>query len=505
LPIAIAGPSAHSEAGAGSRSQAGGLQLWIPEPDECTHFKEGDEREFAALLSEIRGESGAGLGTFLLFFQRAGALARFKNILLATASTFPLTGECAGSGISWSIVSRLVDQFGEYHFVEGRFISSTRFEPLLDVAELASDEGTLVKPQVLFKERRDTASEHRVEDRPGRGEVAFCALWRALPSDSDRVWMLQLTLNDGGRPIEIPIACTFDPCNDRDISRDVVKTLLDEWRIDEPAGWKLAEFISGCRNNRFRNRVVRTEIFRFGLDRPAKRSIVAYFGRMTTLASVNMFMSEFVASSAQDTELVILVVGKQAWSDLFEHCLSKIEGVCQNPIRVIYSQGSIPAAMALTGIVKSLKSEAVLLLPADFSWPAFDHLFGALEGSNGILLLDPVPDWCAREVPLTQRSALESFIFSQRSLLGRQRRRPVLAERRKLAVILSKLPVFLRDEMFYEELGRFLEDCGAATLEALGCFQVEMPARLPRVETVVNQLIALQHRRSTRGGSADSC
>jgi hypothetical protein len=240
-------------------------------------------------------------------------------------------------------------------------------------------------------------------------------------------------------------------------------------------------------------------VFKFGLERPVKRSVVIYLSRMTALVGVNIFMSEFVVSPAQDTELVILVVGKQAWSDLFERCLSKIEGICPNPIRVIYSQGSVPAAMALAGIVKSLKSEAVLLLPAEFSWPVFDPLFDALEASDGVLLLEPVPDWRARETQLTQKSPLESFIFSQRTLLGRQRRRPVLAERRKLISILTKLPVFLRDEMLYEELGQYLEDSRAATLQAVGCFQVEAPVPLSRIEMVANQLIALQHRRLTRG------
>jgi hypothetical protein len=484
------------------QAQAGRFYLWVPErDDDPMQFAAGDgeQSDFLELLSELRAEPAQALGSFLYFFHQAGALNTFREALLARAKDLSMAATTGCSDLCCSIGMHVVDQCGEYHLVEGWYSTNDDRAASIEVVELASASPSPIRPIVIFKERRQFAavSPGSHEETAQAGRVGFCVLWRAEPTDSERLWLLQLDLRSTEHRIALPLICTCERWTDRDVSRDVVKILFDDWRVDEPSAWKIAGVISGARANRFRNHLVRTEVFRFGPDRPAKRSIIVYLTRMTSLFSLNLYMSDFVASPGQGTELIILVIGRQAWFDLVERCLTKLEAVCQNPITVIYSPGSVPAAMALAGIMKSLKSDAVLLLPAEFSWPAFDPLFESLETSTEeVLLLRPVPDWRVPDTPLTQRSAVESFFFSKRALLGSLWRRPILADRHVLMSALGKLPIFIRDEMLFEELGRYLEDLGAGTLQAVGCFQVEAPVRLSRVETVVNHLIALQRRRS---------
>jgi hypothetical protein len=379
------------------------------------------------------------------------------------------------------------DQLNEYHLVEGWFL-----EPGARIRELkvAPIGGPVCNPMVgmAFKERPDLAEAYSLHPNDV-ARAGFLAVWRAEPDNRDRAWVLEFVANlSGGREktFRFIVRCSSDH---RDISRDLVRTLVDDWIIDPKDESLICQAISGMRSNYARTIEYQTQTIEFGDPRPVKNTVFIMLHQSTSAFRANLFNSEILYGDI-DTELVVFVSSRQAWTELMNQTVSRLRNT-PNPIYFVVCSKNVPMTIALDQCVRQARGESVLLLPREFAWPRLTPLFETFHRKKVSAALIESQDQIEQPESIQLRSSLENILFQRRAMFADLKRSPILVARNVLQDTLQKMPVFIRDDLVFESLRVLLANEPSEAITLPDCVIAEDVPQSNRIDKIINRIVAL--------------
>ena len=379
------------------------------------------------------------------------------------------------------------DQLNEYHLVEGWFLEPGSRIKELKVAPIGGP-GCYPVVGMAFKERPDLAEAYSLHPNDVV-RAGFLAVWRAEPDNRDRAWVLEFSIQlFGGR--EKTFRCIVKCGSDhRDISRDLVRTLVDDWIIDPKDEPLICQAISGMRSNYARTIEYQTQTIEFGDPRPVKNSVFIMLHQSTSVFRANLFNSEILYGDI-DTELVVFVSSRQAWTELMNQTVSRLRNT-PNPIYFVVCSKNVPMTIALDQCVRQARGESVLLLPREFAWPRLTTLFETFHRKEVSAALIESQDQIEQPESIQLRSSLENILFQKRAMFADLKRSPILVARNVLQDTLQKMPVFIRDDLVFESLRVLLANEPSEAITLPDCVIAEDVPQSNRIDKIINRIVAL--------------